>query len=75
MNSFSLHTWHSMQGAINHWWDGWQWFVELEIDPVTDEEKIPKDSIPFWVSQLLDQLRDSVGAEFDLMSGRWNDAI
>ena len=55
---------HAIQGAINHWWS------PAAVGRMGVE--IPWDEIPFWVSHLLDYLRDKVGIEFDMASGKWS---
>ena len=63
MNPISWNTIWAVQGAINHWWG----FAAVGRMGVT----IPWDEIPFWVTHLLDFLRDSVGIEFEISTGKW----
>lgn len=57
----------AMQGAINHWWS----MASVGRMGVA----IPEDEVPFWVSTLLDELRDSVGIEFDIKTGVWDGEV
>ncbi len=64
MNPISLEMIHAIQGSINYWWG----FAAVGRMGVT----IPWDEIPFWVTHLLDHLRDSVGIEFEMSTGQWS---
>ena len=66
MNSkpVSWNTIHAVQGAI-YYWLGTAAVGRMGV-------RIPDDEIPFWVSFLLDFLRDKVGIEFDMASGQWS---
>ncbi len=53
MNPISWNMIHAVQGAINNWWGP----AAVGRMGVT----IPWDEVPFWVSYLIDYLRNSVG--------------
>ena len=58
----------AMQGAINHWWDSWHRFVELDEDG-----NVPTDEIPFWVSNLCATIQEQTRKTFDYLTGKWSD--
>lgn len=64
MNPVSWEMVWAIQGAINNWWPA----AVVGRMGVS----IPDDEIPFWVSYLLDFLRDSVGIEFEMSTGAWS---
>ncbi len=63
MNPISWEMIWAVQGAINNWWGP----AAVGRMGVT----IPWDEVPFWVSYLLDYLRNSVGIEFEISTGKW----
>ncbi len=63
MNPISWEMIHAIQGAISHWW-GFAIVGRMGVE-------IPWDEIPFWVTHLLNFLRDSIGIEFEMSTGKW----
>jgi|BARS01.1.fsa_nt_gi hypothetical protein len=62
--TYNEHTIFSMMGAINHWWPS----AAVGRMGVS----IPKDEIPFWVSVLIDTVREATGETFDFDTGEWS---
>lgn len=55
------HTIYSMMGAVNHWWAEWL--------PSSSE---PMDEVPFWVSNLIEEVQELMNETFDFETGEWS---
>ena len=62
--AMNIQTVWAMQGSVNHWW------TSAAVGRMGTG--IPKDEIPFWVTNLIETIRHETGETFDHESGQWS---